>query len=115
METDAARKLELFKEAFFPPPPEVDLGDIRGYRYPSPLCFPPITLSEVIKSIKHMPGRKAPGKDIIPSHLLHHIAPYIAQPLQQLYNACLRLHYCPHHFRESITVTLRKPGKSDYG
>jgi hypothetical protein len=115
METDATRKLELFREAFFPPPPEVDLEDIKDYRYPSPLCFPPITLNEVIKSIKRMPGRKAPGKDTIPSHLLHHIAPCIAQPLQHLYNTCLRLHYCPRHFREPVTVTLRKPGKSDYG
>ncbi|KAF4227803.1 hypothetical protein CNMCM8980_005984 [Aspergillus fumigatiaffinis] len=115
METDATKKLELFREAFFPPPPEVDLEDIKDYRYPSPLSFPPITLNEVTKSIKRMPGRKAPGKDMIPSHLLHHIAPYIAEPLQHLYNTCLRLHYCPQHFRESVTVTLRKPGKSDYG
>jgi hypothetical protein len=73
--------VELFREAFFLPPLEVDLEDIKGYRHPSPLCFPPITLNKVIKLIKYMPGRKAPGKDIILSYLLHYIAPYIAQPL----------------------------------
>jgi hypothetical protein len=81
MEIDATRKLELFREAFFPPPLEVDLEDIKGYRYLSPVCFPLITLNEVIKLIKYMPGRKVLGKDTIPSYLLHHIASYIAQPL----------------------------------
>jgi hypothetical protein len=81
MEMDATRKLELFREAFFPPPPEVDLEDIKGYRYLNLVYFPPITLNKVIKSIKYMPGRKVLGKDIIPSYLLHHIASYIAQPL----------------------------------
>ena len=105
----------MFKQAFFLPPPEVDLTDIRGFEYPSPTQLPPITLREVTEAIRHMPGRKAPGKDTVPSHLLHRISPCIAEALQHLYNACLRLHYCLQHFRESITVTLRKPGKSDYG
>ncbi|KAL3264191.1 hypothetical protein ABHI18_001008 [Aspergillus niger] len=54
MGTDATRKLELFRDAFFPPPPEVDLKDIKGYRYPSPRCFPPIILNEINKSKKRM-------------------------------------------------------------
>jgi hypothetical protein len=56
MEMDATRKLELFREAFFLPPPEVDLEDIKGYRYLSLVCFPLITLNKVIKLIKYMPG-----------------------------------------------------------
>ena len=31
-----------------------------------------------------------------------------------LFNACLELGYCPAHFRETITVVLRNPGKDDY-
>lgn len=62
MEKDATKKLELFREAFFSPPPEVDLEDIKDYRFPNPLCFPPITLKEVTKSIKRTPGRKPLGK-----------------------------------------------------
>ncbi len=34
--------------------------------------------------------------------------------LQILFNACVRMGYCPAHFRQSITVVLRKPGKDDY-
>jgi hypothetical protein len=115
MKTETTKKLELFKQAFFPPPPEVDLEDITDYAYPTPLEFQPITLNEVTQAIKHMPGRKAPGKDTIPSHFLHHLSHCIAESLQHLYNACLRSRYWPQHFRESVTVTLRKPGKSDYG
>ena len=115
METDAIKKLELFRQAFFPPPSEVDLEDTEDHVHPDPLHFPLITLDEITGAIGCMPGNKAPGKDTIPSHLLHCISQCIAKPLQCLYNACLRLHYCPQHSRESITVTLRKPGKSDYG
>ena len=61
-----------------------------------------------------MPGKKAPGKNTIPSHLLHHISPHITQPLQHIFNACIQLHYYPQHFRESVTVALRKPGRGDY-
>jgi hypothetical protein len=98
LETDATKKLEMFKQAFFPPPPEIGLTDIEGYEYPNPIKLPPITLREVTEAIRRMPGKKAPGKDTIPSHLLHRILPCIVKPLQHLYNACLRLHYCPQHF-----------------
>lgn len=70
---------------------------------------------DLTKAIRRMLGKKAPGKDTIPSHLLHHLSQHIAQPLRYLYNSCLRLHYLPQRFRESVTVTLRKPGRSDYG
>lgn len=70
MEMDATQKLELFRQAFFPPPPEVDLEDTKDHIYPDLLHFPPITLDKVIEAIQRMPGNKAPGKDTIPSHLM---------------------------------------------
>ncbi|GFF96865.1 pol-like protein [Aspergillus lentulus] len=60
LETDATKKLEMFKEAFFLPPPEVDLTDIRGFEYPSLIQLPPITLREVTEAIR-LTLRK-PGK-----------------------------------------------------
>ncbi|GAT19404.1 pol-like protein [Aspergillus luchuensis] len=84
METDVKEKLDMFKDAFFPQPPEVDLTDVRNYKYPSPMQLPPITRREVTEAIRHMPGKKTPGKDTIPSHLLRHISPYIAEPLATL-------------------------------
>jgi ribonuclease HI len=38
----------------------------------------------------------------------------IATHLTRDFNQSLRLGYCPAHFRESITVVLRKPGKDNY-
>jgi hypothetical protein len=66
-------------------------------------------------AIRRTPGKKAPGKDTIPNHLLHNISQQITEPLRNLYNSCIQLRYCPQHFRESVTVRLRKPGRSDYG
>jgi hypothetical protein len=89
METEAMQKMELFRQTFFPPPPEVDLSDIEGYRYPGPVVLPSITEVEVRSAILGMPGKKAPGKDGIPSHLLHNLLPHLLPLLHQLYNACL--------------------------
>jgi hypothetical protein len=61
------KKLELFRQAFFPPPPDVDLEDIRDYAYPTPLEFPPITFDEVLLATRKMPEKKAPGKDTFPA------------------------------------------------
>ena len=52
MEMDATKKLELFKQAFFPPPPEVDLEDTKDQVYPEPLHFPLITLDEITGAIR---------------------------------------------------------------
>lgn len=81
IETEVPGKLEMFKQAFFPPPPEVDLTDIRNYEYPSPIQLSPITRREAMEAIRYMPGKKTPGKVTIPSHLLHRISPHIAKPL----------------------------------
>ncbi|KAF4154931.1 hypothetical protein CNMCM6069_008603 [Aspergillus lentulus] len=93
METDATKKLELFREAFFLPPLEVDLEDIKDYRYPKPLCFPPITLKEVTKSIKRTPGRKAPGKDTIPSDWPKYQDVRVAMTLVESVLSCCELEH----------------------
>lgn len=114
VETDPQRKMEIFKQAFFPPAPEVDLSDIRNYRYCEAHILPPITQDEVKGAIQSMSGKKAPGADKIPSHLLQKILYFLLPNLHWLYNACLDLQYCPRHFRESITVILRKPAWGNY-
>ena len=40
--------------------------------------------------------------------------PVVQQVLDQVFNACIRAGYNPSHFQRSITVVLRKQGKSDY-
>ncbi|KIA75817.1 hypothetical protein HK57_00431 [Aspergillus ustus] len=43
IETDVAKKIELFRQAFFSLPPEVDLGGIREYQYPRSISLSHIT------------------------------------------------------------------------
>ena len=114
LEHDHKAKAHLFKEAFFPPPPRVDLSDTENYEYPVPLEFPPITESEVYKAIRNMAPKKAPGRDGIPAHILQRLLPQLKPHLVQLYKSCLELHYCPEHFRQSNTAVLPKPGRKDY-
>lgn len=96
-------KTETLRQTFFTPPPRADLSDINGYEYPQPIECPEISPSEIERAVRRAAPNKAPGKDDIPNIIIH-----------WLFNACLRQQYCPLHFREAITVVLRKPGKDDY-
>ncbi|OQD72542.1 hypothetical protein PENANT_c238G09961, partial [Penicillium antarcticum] len=40
--------------------------------------------------------------------------PVVLETVVQLFNACIKTGYNPSHFQRSITVVLRKQGKSDY-
>ena len=108
------QKAELMAETFFPPAPEADLSDTIGYKYPEPLVIPDITTEEVRQAIEKTKEGKAPGPDTIPNQALHMGKDLISPRLSELFNACLRRSYCPRHFREAITISLRKPGRGDY-
>lgn len=82
--------------------------------YPRPVECPEIPLSEIERAIRKAAPSKAPGTDDIPNGILHQTLDLILPNLCGLFNACLRQGYCPAHFRQSITVVLRKPGKDDY-
>ena len=106
-------KAEVFARAFFPIPPEADLGDISGFIYPESVPMPPIT--KVIESaIKHVPSNKVPGPDDIPNRVLKTHLPELLEHLFHMFNASMSMGYCPRHFRQSTTVVLRKPKKPDY-
>ncbi|KAJ6118425.1 reverse transcriptase [Penicillium samsonianum] len=90
-------------------------GNLEGYDYPAAVNAPLITSEEVMHAIQRSASYKAPGPDGIPNAALKKAIeiPNIMF-LTHLFNECLRLGYCASHFRESTTVILRKPGKSDY-
>lgn len=110
----AEEKAETLRQSFFPPPLRADLADIDGFEYPKPHECPDITPSEIERAIRRAAPNKMPGTDNIPNVILHQTLDLILPHLQGLFNACLRYGYCPTHFRQSITVVLRKPGKDDY-
>ena len=111
------KKAECLLRAFFPPPVRADLNDISNYNgssYPKPFGMGRITEHEVRKAILSSAPLKAPGGDEIPNRVLQVAIDIILPLMVSLFNACLNNAYCPEHFRESITVVLKKPGKADY-
>ena len=110
----AGEKAEALRQSFFPAPLEADLTDIHGYEYPPPIECPGITPSEIEKAVRRAAPNKAPGTDDITNGVLHQTLDILLPSLHKLFNACLQQGYCPAHFKETITVALRKQGKDDY-
>ncbi|EDN04471.1 predicted protein [Histoplasma mississippiense (nom. inval.)] len=107
-------KAEVLRQTFFPPPLQADLSDIGGYEYPPPIECPDITVAEIEKAVRRASPNKAPGADGITNGILHQTLDILLPSLHKLFNACLEQGYCPTHFKDTITVALRKPGKDDY-
>ena len=107
-------KADLFRETFFPPPPQADLRNTVGCEYPEAIVCPEITLAEIERAIRTASPNKAAGTDGITNNIIQSAMEILLPHLHRLFNACLRLGYHPQHFKESITVVLRKPGKDDY-
>ncbi len=108
-------KAEILINRFFPPPPMVNLSDIETLpNYLPSYHTGKITVHEIRSTILGSISKKVPGKDSIPNLILklliHSLLPY----LYRIFNKYLDTGFCPTHFRSSITVILRKPGKPDY-
>ena len=67
-ETDPKKKIQLLRNAFFPPPPEADLSDIPDFDYPAPYTLPPLTPHEVYQAILRPSPHKALGCTGIPNY-----------------------------------------------
>ena len=112
---DPHGKAVLLREYYFPPPPEVDLSNIEGYEYPTPVILSArLTQEEVIRVITKSKKDNAPGPDGIPNRILHLIARETPAILVRLLQACLDLGVHPRAFKRSTTVILKKPRKEDY-
>jgi endonuclease/exonuclease/phosphatase family metal-dependent hydrolase len=107
-------KAETLRQSFFPPPHQADISDINGFQYPPAIECPDITPQEIERAVRGAAPNKAPGTDGIPNAILHQTIGILLPYLHKLFNACLQRGYYPAHFKESITVVLRKPGKDDY-
>lgn len=111
---DWEQKATAFASTFFPAPPPADLSDIRDYTYPPPVPCPDVTEEEVQRAIRESAAEKAPGPDQIPNRALKAAEDILTEPLQKLFNACIRIQHCPQHFKHSTTVVIPKPGKATY-
>lgn len=115
MAEDLQGKTAALREILFPKPPDADLSDIDGYQYMNPkgqwVQVIPWEVSEVIRSLALF---KAAGADELPNKAIMAGREILVPILTHLFNASLQLQHCPEHFKKSITVALRKPGKPDY-
>jgi ribonuclease HI len=107
-------KAEILRQCFFPPLAQADLSDIEGYHYPPPIECPEITTHEIERAVLGSSPHKAPGADGIPNGIIHQTIDILLPYLHKIFNACLRFDFFPKHFKEAITVVLRKQGKDDY-
>jgi ribonuclease HI len=114
----AEQKVNLLREAFFPPPPVADLSNIenRIYDTSQDITFPEINEHEITKAIQKAPPDKAPGPDTIPNKVLRALTavPTFIQAIKTLFNACIRVGHNPQHFQTSTTVVLRKAAPRDF-
>ena len=108
-------KTQCLIEEFFPPPTAAVLDDLADdIDYPESVDLPRISEREIQQVIENTAPNKAPGNDNISNVILKRALQRILPVFSWIYNTSLELGYCPTHFRDSITVSLRKIDKSDY-
>jgi len=109
-------KVRALRRVLFPPPPNADLSDIVGTRYPDPLeTSSQVQRAEINKAIWHPAPDKAPGITKIPNRFLRLLTgTEVMASIVHLFQACLDLGYHPRQFKEANTIILKKPRKEDY-
>jgi hypothetical protein len=83
---DLAEKAELFRDVFFPTPPEADLEDIEHATYSDQIEMPPIEEKKVQTAIRAASPLKAPGPDGIMNKALQAGIDLIAAHLTRIFN-----------------------------
>lgn len=70
-----------------------------------------ISPRELVKAIKRLQPRKAPGKDGIQNIVLKNLPMKAIVQLANIYNACFKLSYFPDDRKEAHVLAFKKPGK----
>lgn len=121
--TDSESIAEALRGAFFPPIKDADLSDLDGFEYSDPIPMPSIKKTEILAAANHLSSNKAPGPDETANEIYKFglftdkYAPRTdsiwLDRLTSLFNGSLDLGHCPSHFRDSITIALKKPHARD--
>ena len=114
-ENDAERT-RILAEKFFPTPPQA--GRIRDaseeHDSPRIQISHEVTSNKIASVLEKLPSGKAPGPDGIPNEILTALSPEILTGLAHAISRALAEGTLPDHYKELITITLRKEGKKDY-
>lgn len=71
-------------------------------------------MPEVERAVQTAFPNKTPGTDGITNGILYQTLDILLLGLHKLFNTYLQQGYCPRHFKETVTVVLRKQGKDNY-
>lgn len=110
---DNYQKDAILAEKFFPGRGSTRLPQGQPAIYTLPTSDL-VTSEEVLTVLVRLPKRKAPGPDKIPNEVWTALAPTIAAGLAHACNIVFATGELPSTLKESITIALRKGGKSDY-
>jgi hypothetical protein len=77
--------------------------------------FTPISNDQIIRAIDNMLPYKATAPDTVPNCILKEAKNLLVPYLGPIFQATFNLGYYPEHWAQTLTVVLKKPGKSDYG
>ncbi|KAF7372603.1 hypothetical protein MVEN_00123200 [Mycena venus] len=106
-------KAKVFHQKFFPPKADIPPPD-ADEAMPEPHPAPTFTVQDVHRAIAKLSPWKAPGPSGIPNVAIKAANTVFAPILFTILEASLRIGYFPKSWRVFLTVTIRKPGKSDY-
>ncbi len=105
-------KVSLLRRKFFPPPHPAVLDDIATTALPPRSASShDLTDAEITHALFSTKPDKAPGPDAIPTRVLQKGWQALREPTCHLFRACVALGYHPHHFKDSFTVVIKKPGR----
>ena len=113
-ESNSAKKSDILLEFFFSSTFDVFLIDTENYFYESDYKTDQILLHEVTVAISTATSKTASDEDEIANLILKLVNHIIASHLLRIFNVSLDESYCSTHFRNSVTIALRKSSKKHY-
>ena len=78
--------------------------------YPNSFFLTPITRDELMKYVNKLPTNKSPGHDDFSGFIIKQIAPYIADPLQKIFNLSFTNGVVPDELKIARVVPIFKNG-----
>jgi hypothetical protein len=87
--TTFQERVQTLQYQFFPEPPEPDLSDQEGYKYPEPFIQEPITIDNIKQAIKAVYLFKAPGITGILYLIIQESFSTTVPTITRLFQACI--------------------------
>ncbi|KAJ3792889.1 hypothetical protein GGU11DRAFT_692793, partial [Lentinula aff. detonsa] len=111
---DNTEKEQIFRSAFFPPPPDTP-NVPTDPRYPqSKWVFATPTDRQILQAIRHLKNGKVTRTGTIPNDAFKAVSNLVVPYLGPIYRATFTLAVYPEDWSKTETIILKKPSKPDY-